>query len=140
MPHPAFCLWVVFILTACAEPLIGDGDVIRRASDPAYEYGPLGEVRAVSCNVTRPSGYSSVPSGCQRDVVFARQVAHPADLVDPLPPGPAPSGPVGRAAQAYDQAGDANLATAALPRQGGRAALIYPPAPKAVPTDAYYAR
>lgn len=139
-PLPALTIIAALALAGCDEPMVRDGDVIRRAADPAYAYDKLGDVQAVSCNVSRPSGYSSVPSGCQRDVVFARQIARPADMIDPRRPGPAPAGPVGRAADAYaGAAGSANLAMAAATAPaGGRGTVIYPPAP--VPADPYYGR
>lgn len=87
------------LLAACAEPMIHDSDVIRRAADPAYTHGEAGIV-PVSCQGNR-SSYSARPSGCQRDLVFASQVANPADLVTPIQPGPGPAGPVGRAADGY---------------------------------------
>lgn len=90
---------IPLFLTACAEPMISDSDVIRKAADPAYTHGEAGIV-PVSCQGNL-SSYSSRPSGCQRDLVFASQVANPSDLVAPVPPGPGPAGPVGRAADDY---------------------------------------
>lgn len=89
------------LLAACDEPMIPDSDVIRLAPDPAYTYSPLGGVIATSCRADRPSRYTSMPSSCQRDMVLARQVTNPADLVDPVVPGPPAAGPIGRAADAY---------------------------------------
>lgn len=89
------------LLAACDEPMIPDSDVIRLAPDPAYTYAPLGGVMPTSCRADRPSRYTSMPSSCQRDMVLARQVTNPGDLVDPVVPGPPAAGPIGQAADAY---------------------------------------
>lgn len=88
-------------LAGCAEPMIPDSDVIRHAAEPAYTYDEGGRLAATSCRADRPSSYSGTPSACQRDVVFARQVANPADLIQPRTPGRPVAGPVGAAADAY---------------------------------------
>lgn len=87
-------------LTACAEPMITDSDVMRQAADPAYSYGDGGGAIPSSCR-GGPSLYSGMPSGCQRDLVFAAQVVNTSDLVQPTLPGAASAGPVGRAADRY---------------------------------------
>ena len=89
------------MLAACAEPLIKDSDVIMMAPDPAYTYSASGAITPSSCQSGRASLYSGTASGCQRDLVFANQVLNPADLVHPVPPGPANAGPIGRAADRY---------------------------------------
>lgn len=119
----------LMLLGGCAEPMITDSDVIRMAAEPAYTYDEGGRLMATSCRPDRPSTYSGTPSACQRDVVFARQVAYPGDLVRPREAGPAAAGPVGTAADRYltgDQLGrpwatgngrseGASPATASLP-------------------------
>lgn len=102
-------------LSACAEPMIADSDVIRYASEPAYTYDEGGRIFPTSCLTGRSSTYSGTPSSCQRDVVFARQVANPDDLVSPRKPAPPSAGPLGRAADAYLQ----GAATVPLGSRGG---------------------
>lgn len=91
-----------FVLAACADPMIPDSDVIQRGRDPAYSYGDGGGVLPSSCR-GGASDYSAMPSGCQRDLVFAAQVVNPSDMVQPTPPGAASAGPIGRAADRYLQ-------------------------------------
>ncbi|MDO5621556.1 MAG: hypothetical protein Q4G24_08820 [Paracoccus sp. (in: a-proteobacteria)] len=124
----------VLLLAGCNDPFIQEGNVIRRAADPAYAYDDFGRVQAVACNIAQPSGYSSAPSACQRDVVFARQIARPSDLVDPRNPGPAPAGPVGRAADRYIGGTAASLPAGSTSRYPSRGAVIYP----TTPADPYY--
>lgn len=101
------------LLGGCAEPMIPDSDVIRMAAEPAYTYDDAGRLAATSCRPDRPSTYSGTPSACQRDVVFARQVAYPDDLVRPRQAGPAAAGPVGAAADRYLAGGRASQPWAA---------------------------
>ena len=90
----------VALLAACTDPLIKDSDVIARASAPAYGYSESGHVIPSSCQ--RVGGiYSRRAPGCERDLVLARQVANPRDLVSPVSPGPAAARPLGRAADSY---------------------------------------
>ncbi|RMC34926.1 hypothetical protein [Paracoccus alkanivorans] len=126
---------IPLLLASCAEPMIRDSDVIRRAADPAYIHGEAGIV-PVSCQGNL-SSYSSRPSGCQRDLVFASQVANPADLIDPVSPGPGPAGPVGRAADAYINPDPAAGTGATVPNLDlpGTPRRIYPQ--QAAPYDPY---
>lgn len=126
---PFGLLPLMLMLGACAEPMIPDSDVIRMAAEPAYTYDEGGRLAATSCRADRPSTYSGTPSACQRDVVFARQVAYSGDLVRPRQAGAAAAGPVGAAADRYlsgsmdnapwaaaaDRIQGASPATAALP-------------------------
>lgn len=89
------------LLSACAEPMIKDSDVVRTAMDPIYTYNEGGVVIPSSCQPGRASTYSGVPSRCSQDVALARQVLNPNDMVDPIAPGPAQTGPIGRAADDY---------------------------------------
>lgn len=104
------------LLTACAEPMIRDSDVIRTSMDPSFTYNEGGVVIPTSCQPGRASTYSGTPPGCARDVAFAKQVLNPSDLVDPIPPGPPPTGPVGRAADAYLNGG---MDPQVVPNYGG---------------------
>lgn len=126
------CLAAIGLLAACDEPMIRDSDVIRQAADPAYTYGPLGGVIASSCQPSRPSSLSSSPSACQRDMVLARQVTNPSDLVDPVTPGAPAAGPIGRAADAYIN-GTA-LPSAAAGVQSGTSTMLYPMMPAGTTT------
>ena len=89
------------LLAGCTEPMIKDSDVIRHATEPAFGYDERGQIQPTSCRSDRPSTYSGTPSACARDVVFAKQVFDPVDLVNPRRPGPAPAAPLGRAADSY---------------------------------------
>lgn len=123
----------LLVAAGCAEPMIPDSDVIRHAAEPAYSYDEGGRLMATACRPDRPSLYSGTPSACQRDVVFARQVADPRDLVRPRIAGRPAAGPVGAAADRYlygtrtapwaTAAGQGGQipATAALPGAGGPA-------------------
>ncbi|SMO45030.1 hypothetical protein [Paracoccus laeviglucosivorans] len=122
-------------LAACAEPMIRDSDVIRTGTDPAYTYGDGGGVVPTSC-LGGASRYSGTPSGCQRDLAFARQVVNPSDLVEPTPPGAGSAGTVGRAADRYVNP-DASRPAAIPPdvRQRGTPRRILPQ--QEVPADPY---
>lgn len=73
-------------------------DVLSLADEPRYLAAPGHAIVPVACLRPVPRGE---PSGCLVDTVFARQVAHPSDLVRPRAPGPAPTAPAARAAEAY---------------------------------------
>lgn len=134
-PTPAVLSLAALALSGCAEPMIPDSDVIRHATEPAYTYDEGGRLAATSCRADRPSTYSGTPSACQRDVVFARQVANPSDLVRPQTAGRPMAGPVGAAADRYLYGVQTvPWATAAGQMQPSSPATAALPAP----TDGYY--
>ena len=124
----------LLVAAGCAEPMIPDSDVIRHAAAPAYGYDEGGRLMATACRPDRPSLYSGTPSACQRDVVFARQVANPRDLVQPRVAGRPAAGPVGAAADRYLY----GMRTAPWATAAGQGAAT--PATAALPGAAGYAR
>ncbi|MBK4214330.1 hypothetical protein JJJ17_00175 [Paracoccus caeni] len=97
----------VALLAACTDPLIKDSDVIARASAPAYGYSESGHVIPSSCQRVGGNISRRAPA-CKRDLVLARQVSNPRDLVSPVTPGPGAAGPLGRAADRYLYGQDAS--------------------------------
>ena len=121
-------------LSACNEPMITDSDVIRYASEPAYTYDQGGRIFPTSCLTGRSSTYSGTPSSCQRDVVFARQVANADDLVAPRRPAPPTAGPVGRAGDTYLQGGRPLILTGSSGGVRAQPSVVTAPG---VPMDPY---
>lgn len=93
------------LLSGCAMWTgLPETDVIRYATEPAYTRTENGKVIATTCQTSRldqREAYSELPPGCKRDLVFADQVANPADLTRPAQPGPAAAAPAARAANDY---------------------------------------
>lgn len=134
----ACALLLLPLLAGCAEPMINDSDVIRMAAEPAYTLDEGGRLMATSCRPDRPSTYSGTPSACQRDVVFAHQVADPADLLRPRVPGRPAAGPIGAAADRYLYGGVQTAPYAAASQSQARRTGA--PVPLPVPADGYYPR
>lgn len=114
------------LLSACG-PMMQDSDVILFATEPPYHYTQEGRLVATTCR--QPDGvthltYSALPPGCQRDQVFAAQVADPAHLTHPATPGPAAAVPIGRAANDYLYGGMAPGAVAPAVHPGGETRVI----------------
>lgn len=126
----------LLLLGGCAEPMIRDSDVVRTGTDPAYIYGPGGGAVPTAC-AGGASGYSNTQPGCQRDLVFAQQVANPEDLVQPRTPGPGPAGPIGRAADRYLNPYLTVPPTGPNTPQRGTPRVIYPQIEGVVPYDPY---
>lgn len=116
------------LLAACQAAEITDSDVIRFAPEPTYFLTDGGDVAATRCRSDRTSGYSELPSGCQRDLVFAAQVANQRDLIKPRQPGPAPAAPIAIAAEKYLY-GEEVPPDGRAP-EGGAARIIQNPAPQ----------
>lgn len=116
---PRLMLIALPLLAACTDNLIKDSDVLKHAANPLYVYSESGHVIPSSCQNTS-SGYSSRAPRCESDLILARQVSNPRDLVDPQRPGPAAAGPVGRAAESYLYK-NSELSTLPYPVSQGRA-------------------
>lgn len=76
-------------------------DVISQSRQRSYMIDGTGHTVATSCRYAPGAGYSTMPSGCTRDTILAKQAARPHHLTRPHPPGNPLAGPIGRAADEY---------------------------------------
>lgn len=95
-----------FVVAGCSEqdvePLADRQlNLMVRSTEPFYQYGGDRKIRSTSCLSKKHSTYSSAPSACVVDTVFAHQAANPRDLVAPGPAGRSYAGPNARAAYEY---------------------------------------